>query len=69
MSMSGCATRIMKTTWRTASATSSSAMTGLGMRRNGELVHHALDVVDLAHDRVGAFAEIRGLPMTLPYCA
>src|SRR5579864_5529600 len=62
-SMSGWATRMRKTAWRTVSATSSSVMTGFGMRAKRELVDHALDVVDLAHDGIGTLVEhcvIRG---------
>ena len=58
MSISELPTRCRNTAWRTMSATSSVPMTGLGMRANcRELVDHALDVVDLAHDGVGALVE------------
>ena len=58
MSMSALPTRIRNTICRTVSATSSAAITGFGMRAKlRELVDHALDVVDLPDDRVGALVE------------
>ncbi len=58
MSMSGWATRIRNRTRRDAFAEIVALDARLRHAREGrEFVHHALDVVDLAHDRVGALVE------------
>ena len=56
--MSGRPTRVRNSAWRTQSVRSSRVRRAFGMRaKDGELVDHALDVVDLADDRVGALVE------------